>query len=117
MEASLKGLRLGFVLLLFCSIHQLLDEKSIYESNLAVMVDKAKSWLTSDRKVDDVIELMNIVKEKHTYVNRIESILNCLAEHKTHSQEKRVHYDKFTFHAKSLRYRFKQFKRRYLGRK
>ncbi|SMF00180.1 hypothetical protein SAMN02745866_00018 [Alteromonadaceae bacterium Bs31] len=89
------------------SVHKMLNEKTIFDENLSSMVAKAEQWLESTRKTEDMLELMEIVKRDHTYVNRINSMVYCLNELSISPRRQRVHYDRWSFLAKSVKCRTK----------
>jgi hypothetical protein len=57
-------------------IYELFDKKIIHDSNKSVMMAKALEFekLPRDEKNKRVIELMDCVRDKHTYLNRIDDI-------------------------------------------
>ncbi|WP_143247574.1 hypothetical protein [Agaribacterium haliotis] len=110
------------------SVHRVLNQKTIYDSNVSVMVDKAEAWLLTDNKIADIVDLMQLVKAEHTYINRIESLITCLSRLEAQTDQsdaqqmvqkaaqKAMHYNKLSFYAKSFKYKLKRFKRRYSKR-
>lgn len=60
-------------------LHQLFNETLIYDPDPAVLFNKAQEALSSFDNTKRTA-LMDFVKENHTYVNRIQSILNFMNE-------------------------------------
>lgn len=57
-------------------VNELFDNKLIYDANLHHLFEKVKRWeqLDLEIKQNKIVELMDIVKEHHTYINRVNSI-------------------------------------------
>jgi hypothetical protein len=64
------------------TVYELFGKKIIYHPNMYDCLELGLQFEKNDKeyKKEKVIELMNFVKEKHTYVNRIQLILKCLFE-------------------------------------
>ncbi len=59
-------------------INELFEGKLIYDPDPAQLFHKALNFIKK-RDKEPIFELMNIVKEHHTYLNRIETILNFIS--------------------------------------
>lgn len=59
-------------------IKDLFDGRVIYDSNIEALVDKGFAFEQSDDYMNIMTDLITIVKDKHTYVNRVNSILEVL---------------------------------------
>ena len=56
------------------AVHKLFDEKLIYSENIEVLVDKSLEFEKRGDKYDVIKDLMKEVRDKHTYLNRIDYI-------------------------------------------
>lgn len=56
------------------AVNRIFNDELIYDSDPRILYEKIKSGVSYKKRV----ELMKLVKEKHTYVNRIEQILKLL---------------------------------------
>lgn len=59
------------------TVYDLFEGKIIYESDTEKLFEKAYNW-SKNPNPNQLFELMDLVKEKHTYINRIEHLLNFL---------------------------------------
>lgn len=55
-------------------VNELFDNKLIYDTNIETLVDKGLKFEQKEDKYDTIIELMKEVRDKHTYINRIDYI-------------------------------------------
>jgi hypothetical protein len=64
------------------TVYELFEKKIIYDPNMYTSLEKGLQFEKNNKeyKKEKIIELMNLVKEKHTYINRIQLILKCLFE-------------------------------------
>ena len=62
------------------TVYELFEKKIIYDSDIDRCLELGLNFEknTKEYKKEKVVELMNFVKEKHTYVNRIQLILKCM---------------------------------------
>jgi hypothetical protein len=62
------------------TVYELFEKKIIYDSDIdrCLVLGLNFEKNTKEYKKEKVVELMNFVKEKHTYVNRIQLILKCM---------------------------------------
>ena len=62
------------------TVYELFEKKIIYDSDMDRCLGLGLNFEknTKEYKKEKVVELMNFVKEKHTYVNRIQLILKCM---------------------------------------
>ncbi len=59
-------------------INDIFDGQVIYNSNIETLVEKGLEFETSENYVSTMNNLINEVKNKHTYINRINSILKVI---------------------------------------
>jgi len=57
-------------------VYELFDKKIIYNPCPYKLFYDAKNWIENDYNREHIIYLMNVVKTKHTYLNRINNIFN-----------------------------------------
>lgn len=64
------------------TVYELFEKKIIYDPNMYTSLEMGLQFEKNNKeyKKEKIIELMNLVKEKHTYINRIQLILKCLFE-------------------------------------
>jgi hypothetical protein len=62
------------------TVYELFEKKIIYDSDIDRCLGLGLNFEknTKEYKKEKVVELMNFVKEKHTYINRIQLILKCM---------------------------------------
>ena len=58
-------------------VYKLFNENIVYDDNSRVLFNKANEALKS-YTLEDQFALMDFVRDNHTYVNRINTILECL---------------------------------------
>ncbi|MBY0109991.1 MAG: hypothetical protein K2X90_02665 [Candidatus Babeliaceae bacterium] len=61
------------------AVYDLFDHKIVYNSNTEQLFIDAQARL-KDLTLQEMLDLMDLVKEKHTYINRINLLLNFLLE-------------------------------------
>ena len=61
------------------TVYELLERKVIYNPDTYQLFYDAKKKLNS-MHVNELLELMDLVKEKHTYINRIQKLLEFLGK-------------------------------------
>jgi hypothetical protein len=71
------------------TVYKLFHEKIVYNSDCYQLFYDAKEKI-DDLNVNELYELMDFVKEKHTYINRIELLLSFLEEVYTSNRRDRV---------------------------
>ena len=64
------------------TVYNLFDKKIIYSDNIEELVDKSLEFNKREDKCSIIKELMIEVRDNHTYVNRINFILDFLKKHK-----------------------------------
>ena len=55
-------------------VYNLFNNKIIYDSNIKKLFHKAIEYEQNDYNINEVRNLMNFVRDKHTYINRINYI-------------------------------------------
>lgn len=63
-------------------VHRLFGEKTLYSSDLKELAKMTYEFESNPKKSDIIKELMEEVKEKHTYVSRIKMIMGYVDKHK-----------------------------------
>ena len=63
-------------------VNKLFDNKLIYDINIKKLADKAIEFNNNPNKKSIIIDLMNNVKDNHTYVSRIKLIMNIIETYK-----------------------------------
>ena len=63
-------------------VYELFDKKIIYSDNIDELVDKSLEFNKREDKLSIIKELMIEVRDNHTYVNRINFILDFLKNYK-----------------------------------
>jgi hypothetical protein len=63
------------------TVQELFNDKLIHSLDIESLVEKGLKYTNSGNYKNTLIELMEFVKENHTYINRINFILNFLTEH------------------------------------
>ncbi len=71
------------------TVYELFDRKIIYDADPAQLFHKAQEHI-KHADISELYELMDIVKSKHTYLNRIEQLLWFLAEIYNGEQKKQA---------------------------
>ena len=62
------------------SVNDVFDGELIYDRNTVELFHKAIDFKNNPNHIEKLKYLMNEVKEKHTYINRINQIIECLPE-------------------------------------
>jgi hypothetical protein len=62
-------------------VNELFDNKLIYETDLSLLLQKGLDFEKKENKNELVLELMNYVKDNHTYLNRANTIIKYVNEY------------------------------------
>ena len=58
------------------TVYNLFKQKIIYNQSLKELLTESIDWRENKYEKKIILELMDFVKEKHTYLNRIENLFN-----------------------------------------
>lgn len=62
-------------------VNELFDNKLIYETNLNILFQKSIEFENNPKKQEILIELMEYVRDNHTYINRVNTIMKYINEY------------------------------------
>ena len=62
-------------------VNDLFDNKLIYDNDLVSLLNKGFEFETRSDKKNTIVKLMEHVRDNHTYINRIKTIINYISEY------------------------------------
>ena len=62
-------------------VNELFDKKLIFDTNLNELIKKSIGFENYKYKNDVIIDLMQYVRDNHTYINRANTIINYINEY------------------------------------